>query len=198
MPVDERARVGEQRPDVRTGQVGEHRPPAGGQLRRQPHADVGHQRRAARRPLLDDVEHLAAVQHGQVRGVPDRVDQPRQHRPGQPRQWLLPGVGTADLERAHAESVAAFLRQVDDETGGDQLGQQVVGRRAGQAEVAGQRGRGDRAGLASQGLQQGQRVACRGNARCGPAAAAQDRLRHHASLDRAGVLIWGPAFLGAG
>jgi hypothetical protein len=66
-------------------------------------ADVGHQRRAAGRALLHHVEHRAAVQDGEVRRVADRVDQPRQHGPGETGQRLLAGVGAADLERAHAQ-----------------------------------------------------------------------------------------------
>ena len=101
-------------------------------------------------------------------GVPDGVDQPGQDRAGQAWQRFLPGVGGADLERAHAEAVAALLGQVDDEAGGHELGEQVVGRRAGQAEVARQ-GRGrDGAGLARQGLQQGQRLPGGRNTRAGP------------------------------
>jgi hypothetical protein len=128
-------------------------------LRGQADADIGHQRRTAGRALLHDVEHLPAAQHGEVGGVPDRVDQPREHRPGQPRQWLLPEIRAADLEGGHPQPVAALLRPVHHETGGGQLRQQVVRRRSRQAEVAGQGGRRHRAGLPGEGLQQAS--ACR-------------------------------------
>ena len=71
--------------------------------------DVGHQRRAPRRALLDDVEHVAAVQHGEVGVVRGAVDQPREDRPRDPLQGLLPGVRRAELERGHAQAVAALL-----------------------------------------------------------------------------------------
>jgi hypothetical protein len=54
---------------------------------------------------------------------------------------------------------------VHDETGGDQLGQQVVGRRARQTEVPGEGGRGDGTGLPGQRLQEGERLAGGGHAR---------------------------------
>ena len=56
VPGDERFRVREQRPDLRRGQRRQHRAPAGGELRGQPHAHVGDQRRTARGPLLDHVD----------------------------------------------------------------------------------------------------------------------------------------------
>ena len=117
-----------------------------------------------RGPLLDDVEHLPPVQDGEVGGVPDRVDQAREDGPGQPGQGLLPGVGAADLESADAEAVPAFLRQVDDEPGGDQLTEQVVGRGPGEAEVAGEDRGGHRTRLTSQGLQDREGVPGSGDA----------------------------------
>jgi len=182
VPVDEGARVGEQRPDVRPGQVGEQRPAAGGQLRGQPHADVGDQRRAPWGPLLDDVEDLPPVQDGEVRGVADRVDQPGQHRPGQPGQRLLARVRAADLEGAHAQAVAALLGQVDDEAGGDELGEERVGRRAGEAEVAGQRGGRHRARLPGERLEQRERLPGRGDTGRRPHALLARRPRHPVSV----------------
>ena len=97
----------------------------------QPHPDVRDQRRTPGRPLLHDVEHLPAVQHGQVRGLADAVDEPGQHRPRQPGERFLREVGGAELERRDAQTVAPLLRQVDGETGADQLAEQVVDGRSG-------------------------------------------------------------------
>ena len=153
------------------GQVGEDRPAAGGQLRGQPHADVGDQRGPAGGTLLHDVEHLPAVQDGQVRGVADGVDQSGQHRPGQPGERLLPGVGAADLERTHTQAVPALLGQVDDEAGGDEFGQEVIGRGAREPELTGERGGRHRARLPGQRLQQREGLPGRGDA-TGPARPA--------------------------
>ena len=99
------------------------------------------------RALLDDVEHVAAVQHGEVGVVRGRVDQAGQDRPGDPLQRLLPGVRRAELERGDAQPVAALLGQVGDEALAAQHRQQVVDARAGQAEVAGDRGGRHRLGV---------------------------------------------------
>ena len=68
----ERAAVREQRGQLLRRERGEHRQPARGQVRGEPDADVGDQRRPVRRALLDHVEDVAAVQHREVRVVGGR------------------------------------------------------------------------------------------------------------------------------
>ena len=70
------------------------------------------------------------MQHGQVGGLADLVDERGQRPPGDPLQRLLPGVAGADLERGDADAVALLLGQVDDEALLDHGGQEVVGRGA--------------------------------------------------------------------
>ena len=72
--------------------------------------------------------------------MPDVVDEPREQRTGQPGQGCLMGVGRTDLERGDAQAVATFLGQVHDETVVLQYVQQVIDRRARQAEVSGDAG----------------------------------------------------------
>ena len=69
----------------------------------------------ARGPLLDDVDDLAPVQHGQVGRVPDPVDEVGQRHPGDPLQRRLAAVAGAELVGGEAEGVAALLGQVGDE-----------------------------------------------------------------------------------
>jgi hypothetical protein len=69
--------------------------------------------------------------------VADHLDEPGEHRTGEPGQRFLAGVGAADLDGAHAEAVAPLLGQVDDEAGVDQLGEQVVGGRPAWRSVPG-------------------------------------------------------------
>ena len=133
----ESGRRREERADVRRGQGGEHGAAARGQLRGQPHTHVGDQGRAAGRPLLDHVQHLPPVHDRQVRAVPRLVGQVRQRHAGEPLQRLLADVAGAELVGADAEPVAPVVGEVHHEAGGDQLAQQVIGRRPGQAQVAG-------------------------------------------------------------
>lgn len=94
-------------------------------------ADLRHQRLRAGRALLDQVQRLVAVQDAEVRGVPGAVDELAQQRPGEPFQGVVAQVRRAQLERRDAQAVPAFRGQVHDKTGGLQLVEQVVGRRAG-------------------------------------------------------------------
>ena len=111
----ERAAAGEERVDLLRRQRGEHRQAGGGQVGGQAHADVGHEAGPPGRALLDHVEHVAAVEHGQVGVVRGRGDEPGEHGLGDPAQRVLAQVGGADLVGADAEPVAALLGQVDDE-----------------------------------------------------------------------------------
>ena len=70
---------------------------------------------APRRALLDHVQDVAAVQHGEVAVLGRGVDEPAEHGAGDPAQRLLARVGGAELEGRDAEAVAALLGQVDDE-----------------------------------------------------------------------------------
>ena len=168
----------EQGPDLRRRQGGEHGQAAGRQVGRQPDPDVGHQRRPAGRALLDDVEHVAPVQHGQVRVVRGRVDQPGEDRPGDPLQRLLPGVRRAQLEGGHAQAVAALLGQVGHEALAAQHRQQVVDARAGQAQVAGDRGGGHRLGMSRDVLQDGEGLPGGGGVGHGPLSQMRDTNDH--------------------
>ena len=64
-----------QRADLRFGQRGEDGAAAGGEVAGEADADVGHQGRAVLGPLLDDVQHVAAVEHRQVCTFADDVHQ---------------------------------------------------------------------------------------------------------------------------
>ena len=64
--------VGEQGAHLGGRQGGQHRQSGCREHRRQPHPHVGDQQRTARRALLDDVEHVAPVQHREVRVVAGR------------------------------------------------------------------------------------------------------------------------------
>ena len=142
MPVHERRPVRVERAHLGGGQRRQDRPAAGGQVRRQPDPDVGDQRRPAGGPLLEHVEHVAAVQHRQVGGLPDAVDQRGEVPAGDPLQRLLAGVAAAHLERRHPEPVAVLVGQVHHEALLDHRAQQVVGRRARQPDRARPAGRG--------------------------------------------------------
>ena len=76
------------------------------------YADVGHQQRPADGALLDQVEHVAPVQHRQVRVLRGPVDQPVQRGPRDPLQRRLPLVGRAELVDPDAQAVPALLGQV--------------------------------------------------------------------------------------
>ncbi len=88
-------------------------------MRREPDTDVGDQRRPAGRPLLEDVQDVAAVQHRQVRALAGPVDQLGERAPGDPLQRTLSRVPAPHLERRHPEPVAVLVAQVHDEPLGD-------------------------------------------------------------------------------
>ncbi len=119
-------------------------------MRGEPHADVAHQGRAARRALLDEVEHVVAVQHREVGVVAELVDEPGEDRPGQALQRRLPRVGGTQLEGGDAEPIAPLLRVVGDVAVLLRDRQQVVGRRAGEVEVSADRGGGQWLGVVRQ------------------------------------------------
>ena len=114
MPLHERRPVGEERPNLGRGQAGKDRAPARGEGRGQPDADVADQRRASRRALLEDVEHVASVQHGQVGTVAGAVDQSHEGPAREALQGLLAGVSAADLEGRDAQPVAMLVGEVGD------------------------------------------------------------------------------------
>ena len=119
-------------------------------MRRQPDPDVGDQGRATGGALLHDVEHVPAVQDGQVRAVADGVDERREMTAGDPLQRLLPRVAAADLERRDAEAVAVLVGEVDDEAFLDHRVDQVVGRRPRDADGTREAVERDGVGLAGQ------------------------------------------------
>ena len=69
------------------------------------------------------------MRNGEVRRVPDVVDQRGQWAVRDPLQRRLPGVPDADLEGGHAQAVATLLGDVGDEALLDHRVHQVVGRR---------------------------------------------------------------------
>jgi len=75
-------------------------------VRGQAHPDVGHQRGAARGALLDDVQHVAPGEHGQVRALADAVRQGGEQRAPEAGERLLPGVAAAEFEGRGAEPPA--------------------------------------------------------------------------------------------
>src|SRR6185437_13165686 len=107
-------------------------------------------------PFFDDVDDLAAVQHGQVGVMAGPVDQPGQRQPGQPLQRGLTAVAGGQLVGAQSQAVAAFVGQVHHEPVGDQRVQQVVGGGPGEPDVTADGGGGHRLGLLGQVAQDGQ------------------------------------------
>jgi hypothetical protein len=84
------------------------------------------------------------VQYAEVCRVADPVDELAQQRAGEAFQRIVSQVGRAELERGDAESVAAFRGQVCHETGGLELREQVIRRRAREVQFARDHGRGHR------------------------------------------------------
>ncbi len=157
VPVHERRPVGVERADLRGRQRRQDRPPAGGQVRRQADPDVADQRGPAGGALLDDVEHVAAVQDREVGGLPHGVDELGQRAARHPLQRLLAGVAAAHLERRDAEPVAVFLGQVHHEALLDHDAEEVVGGRPGQADGVRDRLEGRGVGLAGEEAQHPER-----------------------------------------
>ncbi len=77
--IRERVATRIQRPHLLAREGREHRAARRGEVRRQPHTDVGHECGAPRRALLDEVEHIATVHDGEVRALMRAVDEVCQH-----------------------------------------------------------------------------------------------------------------------
>ena len=118
---------------------------------RQPDPDVGDERRSSGRTLLHDVQHVPAVQHREVRGLPGVVGEVGERPAADPLQRLLPAEAGADLERRDPEAVAVLVGEVDHEALLDHRRHQVVRRGAGQRAGAGDPVQGDRLGLSRPG-----------------------------------------------
>ena len=97
-------------------QRGEHRQAAGGQVRREPDADVGDQARpaGARAPRSRRARRGRAARRGGRCGSVASTSRASTVC-GDPAQRLLARVGRAELEGGDAEPVAALLGQVHDE-----------------------------------------------------------------------------------
>ena len=145
--------VGEERAHLARGQRREQGPPAGGEVRGQPHADVGDERRSAWRALLQDVEDVAAVQHREVRALAGPLDEGGERTAGDPLERCLPGVAAADLEGGETEPVRPLVGEVHDEAVLDHRVEQVVRRAARQVDSLLDPGERDRLRLARQELQ---------------------------------------------
>ena len=96
----------------------------------QPDADVGDQRRPARRALLEHVEDVAPVQDGEVGALPGPVDEVGERPARDPLERLLADVAAADLEGGDPEPVAVLVGEVDHEALVDHRAEQVVRRAA--------------------------------------------------------------------
>ncbi len=109
-PVHERGPVRVESTHLAAGQCHQDGPPAGGQVRGQANADVGDQRRATRRALLEDIEDVTPVEDGQVSAVPPvLLDQGGEGTARDALQGLLAGEAAADLERRDPEAEAALV-----------------------------------------------------------------------------------------
>jgi hypothetical protein len=108
----EQARIREQSGHLLTGQGGQHRSTARGELSRQSDSDIGHQWLPTRCPLLDDVDDLATMQDGQMRVLPCPVDECGERDPGKPGQRLLAAVPSAEFVGGNPERVSPILWDV--------------------------------------------------------------------------------------
>ena len=132
--VDERRLVGEQGAQLAGRERGEDRAAAGGQVSREAHTDIGDEVRPTRGTLVHDVEHVPAVQHGEVRALTHPVDQLCEQRAPEHAERLLPGVPTGELEGGDPEPVATGFGQVDHEAVLLQHAEEVVDRRSRKVE----------------------------------------------------------------
>ena len=190
--VTNAARAGIQRAHLGRREPGEDRPARRGEVGGQAHADVGDERRASRRALLDHVEHVGALQHDEVGGLPDPVDQTGQRDAGEPGQRLLPGEPVADLPRREPHAPGAVLGVVHDEVLVRHRGEQVVRRRAREAERVGDaRGR-HRDRLARQQPQHAQRRRRGGHGTAHGAIVSYPRLMRAVGVFRSRRSGWRP------
>src|SRR5699024_153174 len=98
----------------------------------------------------DDVEDVPPGEHCQVRVVGGGVHEALHVRAGEPGQRVLALVAGTELVDGGAEAEGVVLRVVHDVAVLDQDREQVVGRAARQAELAGEVGRRYRLGPAGQ------------------------------------------------
>lgn len=95
-------------------------------MRRKANTDVGDQVRPSWRTLLDDVEHVAPVHHGEVSTLAQPVDEVCEQRVPEPAQRLLPREPAGQLECGDPESIAPGFGQVNDEPALLQHAEQMV------------------------------------------------------------------------
>ena len=153
----------EQRADLGRRELGEQGAAGGGQGGGQAYADVGDQRDRPGRLFLQQIDELTTVQYAEMRGLADLRDQLDEQRPGQSLERIVAQVRRADLERGHPEPVPLLLRQVHDEALVDHCPQQVVRRRARQADRGGDALHRHRSGLGGQERQHPQSAGRGGN-----------------------------------
>jgi hypothetical protein len=153
---------------------------------------VGDQRWTAGGALLDEVDDLASVHHGEVRGVPGAVDEPGERHPGDSLQRRLAGVAGGELVGRDAQAVAALVGEVHDEAALGQGGQQLVRRRTGEPQLPRDRRRRHRTRLPPEVAQDRQHLVGRGDLRrAGHGTRLQlsgipDRNRHSSVVRRRG------------
>ncbi|CAH0214247.1 hypothetical protein SRABI26_02240 [Arthrobacter sp. Bi26] len=158
VPGSEGGSVRVQRPHLGLRQRGKNRAAARGEVAGQPDPDVGHQRRPVLGPLFHDVEHVAAVQHSQMRAFANHVHERGEHRPAQPGQRLLPRIGRAEFEGADAQAVALLLMQMEHEAVRFHHSEQVVDAGARQPQRGGNVRRRHRSAPGGQQLEDAQGV----------------------------------------
>lgn len=97
-------------------------------MRWKPDSDVGDEVGPSRSALLDEVEHVASVEHREVGAFTNPVDELGEQRMAEPAQRLLPCEAAGELERGDTEPVAARFGQVDDEPALLKHSEQVIDR----------------------------------------------------------------------
>lgn len=136
----------------------QHRATGRGEVRGQPHADVGDQGRTPRGALVDDVDDVGPAHDGKVRALSRAVGERGDEGPAETRERCLPGVAAGELERGDAEAPAALVRHVHDEPVLFERRQQVVHRGARDGERRRQGAGGDGAALAREEGEDAQRL----------------------------------------
>jgi hypothetical protein len=81
-----------------------------------PNPDVGDKVRSSRRALLDDVQNVSAVHHGEVCALPYPVNEVGEQRVPQPAERLLAREAAREFESGHTKSVSTSLGEVDDKS----------------------------------------------------------------------------------
>ncbi len=147
LPPGEGGPIGIERAQLRRRKLGEHRAPRRREVGGKAHAHIGDERRTPGGALLDEVEHVAPVQHREVPALAEAVDECGDERTAEPGKRLLSAESARELERGDTEAVAALLGQVHDESPLLHHREQVVHGRAREVEGVRDRRGGHRPAL---------------------------------------------------